>query len=43
MEGNVQYHFNADLDFDKDKENKDTVMKLKEQIFKSLRYEDEII
>jgi len=26
MEGNVLYHFNADLDFDKEKENLDTVL-----------------
>ena len=43
MEGNDNYHFTNDLDFDQKRENKDTVLKIKEQIFESLMAEDKII
>ena len=43
MEGNENYHFTNDLDFDQKRENKDTVLKIKEQIFESLMAEEEII
>jgi len=43
MEGNDNYHFTHDLDFDQKRENKDTVLKIKGQIFESLMAEDKII